>query len=243
MSQTSTPHVFDAPNADAFHNGPVIHHFEDFGLRGYRGDARYMRHNPIDTLKTMPLDWVYFATEGGGANGTPGYVALEAYDAQEFYAESTPIWWIPGRTFDLRNTWTTFYLKALQPITVAPGYEPYLFIAAYIPASRSPKVHLSCWYLTEPLKVGQDEWAYNELLLTTDQSKWINYTRNPASDGGIEIPLGQCGYIGWMYLNDHEFRNVRATGVMGWDEFAFNLHDDDLAEWKAGRIPEHSLVL
>ena len=60
----------------------------------------------------------------GGANGTPGYTALEAYDAQEFYAESTPIWWAPGRTFDLRNTWTTFYLKELEPIRVAPGYEP-----------------------------------------------------------------------------------------------------------------------
>src|SRR5215210_1019822 len=122
---------FEAPNAGAYHEGPVIHRFEEFGLRGHRNDNRYMRHNPIDTLKSMPLDWIYFATEGGGANGTPGYTALEAYDAQEFYAESAPVWWIPGRLFDLRNTWATMYLKEIRPITVAAGYQPYLFMGGF----------------------------------------------------------------------------------------------------------------
>ena len=27
---------YEAPNAGAFVNGPVVHHFEDFGLRAYR---------------------------------------------------------------------------------------------------------------------------------------------------------------------------------------------------------------
>jgi len=31
---------YEAPNASAFANGPVVHHFKDFGLRAYRPDAR-----------------------------------------------------------------------------------------------------------------------------------------------------------------------------------------------------------
>ncbi len=115
---------YEAPNAAAYGNGPVVHHFEDFGLRAYRPDSRSLRRYPLDSCKSMPLDACYLATEGGGAEGTTGYLALEAYDAFEFYAESTPVWWIPGRLFDLRNTWATFYLKEIEPITVAPGYAP-----------------------------------------------------------------------------------------------------------------------
>jgi hypothetical protein len=235
--------VYEKPNANAFVDGPVIHQFEEPGLRAYRPDSRYLRSLPLDTCKAMPLDACYLATEGGGAAGTPGYLALEAYDAFEFYAESTPVWWIPGRLFDLRNTWTTFHLKEITPITVAPGYQPHLFIAAYVPHSRAPNVHLSAWYMQERLKVGHGAWAYNEVFLTTDPTKWLNYTRNPAEDGGLDAALGQCGFIGWMYMNGLNFRGVQATGTIGWDEFTFNLTESDLATRRSGGTCEHALVL
>ncbi len=233
---------YESPNASAFVNGPVVHHFEEFGLRAYRPDDRsYLRRSPLDSCKSMPLDACYLATEGGGAEGTPGYLALEAYDAFEFYAESTPVWWIPGRLYDLRNTWSTFYLKEIAPITVAEGFTPHLFIAAYVPHTRAANMHLSAWYLKETLAVGKDDWAYNEVLLTTDADKWVNYTSNPPEDT-LDLALGQCGFIGWMYMKDKLFRGVQATGTMGWDEFKFNLTDADLAAARAGQELPHALV-
>ncbi|MGN6360732.1 MAG: hypothetical protein ACTHNK_10115 [Thermomicrobiales bacterium] len=233
---------YEAPNAGAFVNGPVVHHFEEFGLRAYRPDCRsYLRRYPLDSCKAMPLDACYLATEGGGAAGTPGYLALEAYDAFEFYAESTPVWWIPGRLFDLRNTWATFYLKEIAPITVAEGFTPHLFIAAYVPHTRAPNMHLSAWYLKAPLVVGKDGWAYNEVLLTTDASQWVNYTTNPPEET-LDQALGQCGFIGWMYMNGKNFRGVQATGTMGWDEFAFNLTEAELAAARAGQELPGALV-
>lgn len=86
----------EAPNAAAYVNGPVVHQFEDFGLRAYRSDSRSLRRYPLNSCKSMPLDACYLATTGGGAEDTTGYLALEAYDAFEFYAESTPVWRIPG---------------------------------------------------------------------------------------------------------------------------------------------------
>ena len=190
----------------------------------------------------MPLDACYLATEGGGAEGTPGYLALEAYDAFEFYAESTPVWWIPGRLFDLRDTWATFYLKEIAPITVAEGFAPHLFIAAYVPHTRAANMHLSAWYLKETLSVGKAGWAYNEVLLTHDARKWVNYTTNPPEDT-LAQALGQCGFIGWMYLKDALFRGVQATGTMGWDEFKFNLTAADLAAARAGQELSHALAV
>lgn len=234
--------VYEAPNAGAFVNGPVVHHFEEFGLRAYRPDSgRYLRKYPLDSCKAMPLDACYLATEGGGAAGTPGYLALEAFDAFEFYAESTPVWWIPGRLYDLRDTWSTFYLKEVEPLTVAEGFAPHLFIAAYVPHSRKLPRRLAGWYLKEPLIVGKGEWAYNEVLLTTDVSKWVNYNQNPPEDT-LDMALGQCGFIGWMYLRGNDFRGVQATGIMGWDEFRFNLTADDLPEARAGRDSPRALV-
>ena len=234
--------MYESPNAAAFVDGPVIHHFEEFGLRAYRPDCRlYLRHNPLDSCKSMPLDACYLATAGGGAEGTPGYLALEAYDAFEFYAESTPVWWIPGRLYDLRDTWATCYLKEISPITVAEGYEPHLFIAAHLPRTRVPGMRLSAWYLRETLAVGRGEWAYNETFLTTDPTQWVNYTTNPPEDT-LDLALGQCGFIGWMYTKDKQFRSVQATGTIGWDEFAFNLKAEDLAARRAGRDIPHALV-
>ena len=67
---------------------------------------------------------MWLATEGGGAEGPAGYLAHTAKDSDEFYNESTPTWWIPGRYYDLRDTWSTFYLKEIEPITVAARKGP-----------------------------------------------------------------------------------------------------------------------
>jgi hypothetical protein len=233
--------VYEKPNAGAFVDGLVIHHFEAPGLRAYRPDSRYLRAQPLDTCKAMPLDACYLATEGGGAEGSSGYLALEAYDACEFYAESTPVWWVPGRLYDLRDTWATFYLKEITPVTVAPGFAPHLFIAAYVPHSRAPNVHLSAWYLKEQLQVGTNEWAYNEIRLTTDPTRWVNYSNNPPEEG-LDLALGQCGFIGWMYTNGMNFRGVQATGTMGWDEFQFNLKAADREAIHTGKMIEQALV-
>ena len=232
---------YESPNAGAYVNGPVVHHFEEFGLRAYRPDSHYLRRYPLDSCKAMPLDACYLATAGGGAAGTPGYLALEAYDAFEFYAESTPAWWTPGRLFDLRDTWATFYLKAIAPITVAEGFAPHLFIAAYMPHGRARPRWLSGWYLKEPLVVGTDDWAYNEVCLTTDASRWIDYNQNPP-ELTLDLALAQCGFIGWMYLKGRRLRGVQATGIMGWDEFRFNLTAADLPAARAGVDPAHALV-
>ena len=89
--------------------------------------------------------------------------------------------------------------------------------------------------------MGRGEWAYNEVLLTTDEGSWVNYTPNPPEDT-LDLALGQCGFIGWMYMNDRHFRGVQATGTMGWDEFTFNLKESDLATVRAGRDIPHALV-
>jgi len=231
--------TYELPSRDAYTDGPVVHHFEQPGTRASRPDMRYQRPFPIDSVKSMPLDWAYLATDGGGADGTAGYVALEAYDALEFYAESAPIWWVPGRLFDLRDTWTTFYFKEIEPITVADGWRPHLFAGARVPSLRHTQ-RLSAWYLKEPLTTGNGEWTYNEVLLSNDQSKWINYTQNPPEQT-LDMTLGQCGFIGWMYMKGNAFRGANATGVIGWDEFRFNLREHDMQRLRAGLALENVL--
>ena len=53
-------------------------------------------------------------------------------DSDKVYVESTPVCWMHTTTFDLRDTLISFYLKEVETITVADGYTPYLFSAAYI---------------------------------------------------------------------------------------------------------------
>ena len=38
--------------------------------------------------------WLPGSAARRGAAGSAGYMALEGFDAYEFYAESTPVWWI-----------------------------------------------------------------------------------------------------------------------------------------------------
>lgn len=159
-------------------------------------------------------------TDGQGANGSKGYLALTGDNSDQFYIESTPYWWENTTEFDLRDTLTTFYLKEIEPITVAEGYLPYLFISNHQLSAEDGEKYGSgqCgWYVSEPLTVGKGEWAYNEVLLANDESKWTNYF------GGrpLDTVLGHCGYIGVMYMKDKRYQGVQANGVLGWDEFAY----------------------
>jgi len=237
----------DHPNADAFVNGPVVHHFDSCGWRGYRPGAKEMQQIPWDICAGQsPLDPMWLASDGG-AEGSSGYLAQRAEASDEFYNESTPTWWIPGRYYDLRDTWCSFYLKELEPISVTEGYIPYLFIAAYMPGGLPrPNHRLSCWYLREPLEVGKGEWAFNERRLVNDPARWVNYHSADPGDTLDEV-LAHCGFIGWMYLQSgigtRGYTGVNATGVIGWDEMRFNMTDDDRADLQEGRPLRNALVL
>jgi hypothetical protein len=235
----SGPH--DYQHAHVFVDGPVIHHFDHYGWGAWRPGRTWLKEYATDICKSMsPVDTCRYSTEGGGAENTPGYLSLTVENADEFYAESAPTWWIPGRYYDLRDTWAAFHLKEIEPIRVAPGYEPHLFIAAYMPKGL-PRTRLSCWYLYEPLKVGKGEWVYQEVHLTTDERKWGNYyTANPTEDTLAEV-LSHCGFIGWMYMKDKAFTGVQATGTMGWDEVRYNLKAADLEDLHAGRPLKNAL--
>lgn len=233
------------PKPGAFGDQPVVHHFDQQSWRSFRPGFFDLRVTPSETIASQsPLDQMRVATEGGGANGTPGYLATPAVDGNEFYAETTPIWWVPARVYDLRNTWCTFYLKEIEPISVAPGYETVLFIASNVLDARVPRgFHIDGWFLNEPLKVGRGEWAYNEILLTTDESKWFHYTGNLTPEDTLDRTLGNLGYIGWSHRKLHMGKGVGATGVMGWDEVCFNLKEKDLARVRAGQEPEGALTV
>jgi hypothetical protein len=238
----------DHPSSAVFVDGPVVHHFDSCGWRGYRPGAKEMQQIPTDICGGQaPADPMRLATEGGGAEGTPGYIIQSAHDANEFYCESTPTWWIPGRYYDLRDTWCSFYLKEFESITVAPGYRPCLFVAAYMPSGLPrPNHRLSCWYIPEPLRIGQGEWAFNEIHLTNDPDRWINYHSIDAADTLDEV-LAHCGFIGWMYMSDTATgsagQGVQANGAIGWDEMRYNLKDTDLEDMRAGRPLKNVLEL
>lgn len=165
-----------------------------------------------------PMSFFQLATDGGGAEGTPGYLALPGSDSDEFYIEVTPVWWTPSVVFDLRKTAVSFYLKEITPLSVAPGYMPYLFVAQYVADTR----YITGWYLPSPLNIGKDEWEYNRIVLRPD-SEWRNYAcAHPDVRPSIDTVLSRCGFLGVMYFKDGKYRGVRATGVLGIDEFRFN---------------------
>jgi hypothetical protein len=230
------------PAVGAFANRPVVHHFDDRSWRSYRPGCSELQEHPSEILASQsPLDHVFLATESGGALGTSGYAALPGVDADQFYAESTPIWWIPARIYDLRDTWATFYLKEIAPLTVAPGYEPHLFIAANVPTAEVARgFAIDGWYVRAALTVGKGDWAYNEVFLANDPAAWVHYVDRTDT---LEWTLGHCGYVGWMYLKDKDFRGVHATGVLGWDELCFNLGPGDLERVRAGLPLANALTL
>jgi hypothetical protein len=233
------------PDPRAFDNRPVVHHFDERSWRSFRPGQLELAEHPSDVFASQsPLDRMVLSTQGGGANGTPGYLATPAEDGDQFYAETTPIWWTPARVYDLRETWITFYLREIAPISVNPGYEPVLFIAAKV---LDPTVargfHIDGWFLPEPLKLGHGEWAYNEIYLPADPAKWFHYTGNLTPEDRLDWTLGRCGYVGWSYRNKHDVRGVGAQGTMGWDEVCFNLRESDLPRVRAGGVPENALIL
>ena len=161
-----------------------------------------------------PLNSFHICNDGGGANGSEGYLALPAHDAPEFYAESTPQWWEQSTTFDLRGTRASFYLKQIEAITVNEGYRPRLFIADY------QRGHGYCgWDLRRELVVGIDGWAHNEVDLVNDESAWARYS----NERSLDQVLSRVGFIGVRYSVLHGRKGVGATGVLGIDEFSYDL--------------------
>jgi hypothetical protein len=163
-----------------------------------------------------PLNTCYVVNHGraDGAEGTDGYLALPGANADQFYAEASPVWERPSKTYDLRNTKVSLYLKAITPIVVNEGYRPHLFIDDFEPADDS----LCGWYITEPLKIGED-WTLNAIDLVNDESRWTRYSnRRP-----LDVVLSRVGFIGVMYFRDAVFKGVSARGILGIDELKFGM--------------------
>ena len=163
---------------------------------------------------TDPTGAIYQTTDGGGANGSRGYLALPGENADKFYAESTPYWWTPSTTFDLRDTWAAFYLKEISPITANDRYKPLLFVDGFVPGQG-----YCGWWLKAPLTVGAGEWAFNQVQLVNDESAWIQYS----SGRSLDQVLSTAGFIGVMYNDKSTFRKVNANGILGIDEFTYGL--------------------
>ena len=113
----------------------------------------------------------------------------------------------------------SFDLKAVAKITVADGYAPYLFIAAYIEDTK----YLTCWRQTREVEVGVD-WQLNRIAVRADESEWLNYgCSHPDQRPDLDYALSHCGFIGVMYQKGKEFRQVHASGVLGLDELRYNI--------------------
>ena len=94
------------------------------------------------------------------------FLALCGAGSAEFYVEACPVWERPRRVFDLRNTLTSFYLKAITPIAVNPGYRPHLFIANVANEPFAPKsVRAPSLALPRPS-------AFYPLLLALTGQRW-----------------------------------------------------------------------
>lgn len=167
-----------------------------------------------DYASQSPLNAFFVSKDGGGANGTTGYLALPGANSDQFYAEASPLWERPSLTYDLRNTRTSFYLKAITPILVNEGYRPYVFIDDFEPADNS----LCGWYLHQPLNVGA-QWTLNQVDLLNDESRWTRYSNSRP----LDKVLSRVGFIGVMYLSGIKFQGVNARGILGIDELRFNI--------------------
>ena len=203
--------TFDDPAAIV----PAIPTWDESASNGQKG-----RLWKGDWASQSELNQFEIRNDGQGANGSRGYLALTGKDSDQFYIESTPYWWAETTEVDLRDTYTTFYLKELELLTVADGYQPYLFISNHRLDEEHARQYGSgqCgWYLNQPLTIGKSEWAYNELYLGNDPSLWTRYSGGRS----LDTALSQAGYIGVMYLSGTRYQGVTANGVLGWDEFAY----------------------
>lgn len=199
----------------------VLH---DFEMTAQQFEARKARPTPGksagywqgDFASQSPLNSMHVVNRGraDGANGTDGYLALPGANADQFYAEASPIWERPSTTYDLRDTLASMFLKAITPIVVNGGYEPHLFVVQFDPKDDS----LCGWYVTEPLKVGED-WTLNAVGLVNDESLWTRYSNTRS----LDVVLSRVGFIGVMYFRDAVFKGVNARGILGIDELKFDM--------------------
>jgi hypothetical protein len=155
-------------------------------------------------------------TEGGGAEGSRGYIVLRVANADDFWAASALEQQRPRKRLDLRDTCTTLYLKQVEPISVAAGYEPHLFIASWHPTFGH-----SAWYVREPLVVGTDRWTYNHVHLLNDRRIWVNWLRGSSSE--LDPFLSRVGMIGVLYAKGAAVSGVQGTGALGIDEVRYGM--------------------
>jgi hypothetical protein len=175
------------------------------GTRDWKGE--YASQSPLNQMRVV--------RDGKGAEGTSGWLALEGTNSEQFYAEATPRWYRPRQVFDLRNTRATLYLKAITPITTGEGYRPYLFIDDYIEADNS----YCGWFVNQPLQVGLD-WTFNQVDLMNEETLWTRYS--PANRS-LDTVLSNVGFIGVMHFSHTNYTEVNATGILGIDEFRYNI--------------------
>jgi len=163
-----------------------------------------------------PLNQMRLVRDGHGAEGTQGWLALEGTNSEQFYAEATPRWYRPRLAFDLRNTRATLYLKAITPITMNKGWQPYLFIDDYCEADNS----YCGWFVHQPLQVGSD-WTFNQIDLINDEKLWTRYSL--PVNRSLDTVLSTVGFIGVMHFSYTNYKGVNATGILGIDEFRYNM--------------------
>jgi hypothetical protein len=162
-----------------------------------------------------PLNAMYLVRDGNGAEGSPGWLALTGKNSNEFYAEATPRWYRPRQAFDLRNTRATIYLKAITPLTFAPGCEPHLFIDDYREADNS----YCGWFANQKLEIGT-AWTFNQVDLLKDETLWTCYS---AAKRSLDTVLSQVGFIGVMFYRQISHCDLNANGILGMDEFKYNI--------------------
>lgn len=201
----------------------AIHTFDEPSLRALRPRSDTLAVTAADEWASeSPLDYMAVRYDNKGARGSRGYLTLIGTNADQFYAESTPYWWVPSRTFDLRGGRTSFYLPAITPITVSgPAYQPGLFVAAYVENEGYTTL-----ILKDPLTVGAaGNWAHNVIDIPSDPERWLVF-RDTHVITQLSVPdvLRNVGFIGVMYHNlspTFGYRGVNATGILGIDEFEF----------------------
>lgn len=162
---------------------------------------------------TQPINSGEIILDGDGAEGSHGYFRLSAQNSNQFYAETTPFWWNPSRTFDLRDSYVSFWARA-NISHMEEGYYPFLFVNANIDG------HCQGHILFPSLKITEN-WTYHEVKLVNNEIYWDGYsTKLP-----LNLILQEAGFIGISYHNplyEESFRNVNATGTLDIDEFKFN---------------------
>ena len=104
-------------------------------------------------------------------------------------------------------------MKAITPIQVNEGYHPYLFIDDY-----QEENNYCGWYVNKPLQVGAT-WTFNQVDLLNDGKIWTRYS----GDRSLDNVLSNVGFIGVMYLRGINPRGVNARGILGIDEFKYNI--------------------